>query len=166
MRIVVIFLTGGRTEIVDAPFRKHQNMVTRVFGLFVFGKNSSVIYRFLTDDLRAHLKQCFQTRGYLLDEDLDTNDQPSSDDGELRLCLDDAISQHLSVLINVHEATSSRHDPIRRMTLQSGVQIFFDQVERRSRFRSSTSSQASENLRLPRIICCAWLTDPSTQSWY
>lgn len=115
-------------------------MVTRVFGLFVFGKNSSVIYRFLTDDLRAHLKQCFQTRGYQLDEDVDAQE---TDDGEPRLCLDDAISQHLSVLINVHGATSSRHDPLRRMTLQSGVQIFFDQVERMLRFRSSTFSQAS-----------------------
>ena len=144
MRVTVIFLTGGQAEFVDAPLRKQHNMVTRIFGLFVFGKNSSVIYRFLTDDLRAHLKQCFDTRGYRLDEDQVGDTQPAkgNDDAELRLCLDDAISQHLAVLINVHEATSSRHNPVRRMTLQSSVQIFFDQVERTLRSRSSTSSQA------------------------
>lgn len=48
---------------------------------------------------------------------------------ELTLSVDDAISQHLSVLIRVYEQTSSRHDPIRRIILHSGVQVFFDQVE-------------------------------------
>jgi hypothetical protein len=45
-----------------------------LFGIFVFGTNSSVIYRFLTDDLYTHLKQRFKVRGYKLNEDsLDNN---------------------------------------------------------------------------------------------
>jgi hypothetical protein len=50
-------------------------MVTRcLFGIFVFGTNSSVIYRFLTDDLYAHLRQRFKIRGYKLNDDpLDNN---------------------------------------------------------------------------------------------
>ncbi|CAF2437404.1 unnamed protein product [Rotaria sp. Silwood2] len=106
-------------------------MVTRcLFGLFVFGTNSSVIYRFLTDDLYEYLRQCFKTRGYKLNEDLTEDNQVNNNnDDELTLSIDDAMSQHLSVLIRVHEQTSSRHDPIRQIKLQSGIQVFFDQWE-------------------------------------
>ena len=38
-------------------------MATRIFGIFIFGTNSAVIYRFLTDDLCAHLKESFGKRG-------------------------------------------------------------------------------------------------------
>ncbi|CAF4727138.1 unnamed protein product, partial [Rotaria sp. Silwood2] len=105
-------------------------MVTRcLFGLFVFGTNSSVIYRFLTDDLYEYLRQCFKTRGYKLNEDLTEDNQVNNNnDDELTLSIDDAMSQHLSVLIRVHEQTSSRHDPIRQIKLQSGIQVFFDQI--------------------------------------
>ncbi|CAF0875475.1 unnamed protein product [Rotaria sordida] len=107
-------------------------MVTScLFGLFVFGTNSSVIYRFLTDDLYEYLTQCFKTRGYQLNDDPTEDNQVNNnnnDDDELTLSIDDAISQHLSVLVRVHEQTSSRHDPIRRITLQSGIQVFFDQI--------------------------------------
>ncbi|CAF0903236.1 unnamed protein product [Rotaria sp. Silwood1] len=108
-------------------------MVTRcLFGLFVFGTNSSVIYRFLTDDLYEYLRQRFKTRGYKLNDDLtednQVNNNNNNNDDELTLSIDDAISQHFSVLIRVHEQTSSRHDPIRRITLQSGIQVFFDQI--------------------------------------
>ena len=51
-----------------------------------------------------------------------------NNDSGLALSVDDAISQHLSVLMRVHEQTVSRHDPIRRITLESGVQVYFDQV--------------------------------------
>jgi len=40
-----------------------------LFGIFVFGTNSSVIYRFLTDDLYEHLMQCFRKRGYKLNDE-------------------------------------------------------------------------------------------------
>ncbi|CAF4307093.1 unnamed protein product [Rotaria socialis] len=108
-------------------------MVTRcLFGLFVFGSNSSVIYRFLTDDLCDYLRQCFKTRGYKLNDDvkdeINNNNNNNNNDDEFTLSIDDAISQHLSVLIRVLEQTSSRYDPIRRITLQSGVQVFFDQI--------------------------------------
>ncbi|CAF1515172.1 unnamed protein product [Rotaria magnacalcarata] len=108
-------------------------MVTRcLFGLFVFGSNSSVIYRFLTDDLCDYLRQCFKTRGYKLNDDvkdeINNNNNNNNNDDELTLSIDDAISQHLSVLIRVLEQTSARYDPIRRITLQSGVQVFFDQI--------------------------------------
>lgn len=46
-----------------------------LFGLFVLGTNSSVIYRFLTDDLYEHLMQCFKKRGYKLAEDLASDNQ-------------------------------------------------------------------------------------------
>lgn len=125
-------------------------MVTRcLFGIFVFGSNSSVIYRFLTDDLYTHLRQRFQARAYKLNDDPIEDNQVSilhsfsyrysiffyiikkvdnTNDNELTLSVDDAISQHLNVLIRVHEQTISRHDPIRRITLESGIQVFFDQV--------------------------------------
>jgi hypothetical protein len=48
-------------------------MAARLFGIFVFGTNSSVIYRFVTDDLCSHLKQCFQARGYKLHENDDVH---------------------------------------------------------------------------------------------
>jgi hypothetical protein len=38
------------------------------------------------------------------------------------------MSQHLHVLLRVHEQTALRHDPIRRITLETGIQVFFDQV--------------------------------------
>ncbi|CAF4374086.1 unnamed protein product, partial [Adineta steineri] len=71
-----------------------------LFGIFVFGSNSSVIYRFVTDDLFAHLRQCFQTRGYKLQDDTTDENQidNNNNDNELTLSVDDAISQHLSVL--------------------------------------------------------------------
>jgi hypothetical protein len=46
-----------------------------LFGIFVFGTNSSVIYRFLTDDLYEHLIQCFKKRGYKLSNDLAEDNQ-------------------------------------------------------------------------------------------
>ncbi|CAF1509929.1 unnamed protein product [Adineta steineri] len=106
-------------------------MSTRcLFGIFVFGSNSSVVYRFVTDDLFAHLRQCFQNRGYKLQDDTTDDNQSDNNDNELTLSVDDAISQHLSVLVRVHEQTVSRHDPIRRITLNSGMQVFFDQVKK------------------------------------
>jgi hypothetical protein len=46
-----------------------------LFGIFVFGTNSSVIYRFLTDDLYEHLMQRFKKRGYKLGNDLPEDNQ-------------------------------------------------------------------------------------------
>ena len=54
-------------------------MVTRcLFGLFVFGTNSSVIYRFLTDDLCKYLRQCFKHRDYKFNDDIKEDDQVRS----------------------------------------------------------------------------------------
>ena len=94
-------------------------METRcLFGVFVFGSNSALIYRFLTKDLFAHLHQRFLDRGYRFDEE----------NGELSLSIDDAIVQHFSILINLYAQTSERHSAIRRISLESGIEIFFDQV--------------------------------------
>jgi len=49
-----------------------------LFGIFVFGTNSSVIYRFLTDELYEHLTQRFKKRGYKLRNDL-------AEDGQVRI---------------------------------------------------------------------------------
>jgi hypothetical protein len=44
-------------------------MVTRcLFGIFVFGSDSSLIYRFATDDLFSYLRKYFIDRGYTFDE--------------------------------------------------------------------------------------------------
>ena len=50
--------------------QKHENMVTRcLFGIIVFGSNSDLIYRFLTDDLFTYLYKCFIDRGYTFNEE-------------------------------------------------------------------------------------------------
>ncbi|UJR26815.1 hypothetical protein I4U23_008128 [Adineta vaga] len=104
-------------------------MTTRcLFGLFVFGSNSSVIYRFLTDDLYTHLTDCFKKRGYKLSLDGNDSTQAVDDNDEQPLSVDDALSVHLSVLVRAHEQTASRQDPLRRITLDSGIQVFFDQI--------------------------------------
>ena len=143
--------------------QKYENMATCVFGIFIFGTNSSVIYRFLTDGLVAHLKQCFQERGYKLMEDNPADQLVSrsnrsgllifreeydwilqeNEDSEPALIIDDAISQHLSTLIRVYEQTASRSDPIRRITLASGVQVYFDQVITDGVLSSSNWSKAT-----------------------
>jgi hypothetical protein len=46
-----------------------------LFGIFVFGTNSSVTYRFLTDDLYTHLKERFKIRDYGLNDDSIDNTQ-------------------------------------------------------------------------------------------
>jgi hypothetical protein len=98
-------------------------MATRcLFGIFVFGSNSSLVYRFLTDDLFAYLHKRFIDRGYKFDDDLNENT-------ETALSVDDAISQHLAILINFYANTLYRKSSIKRISLESGVQIFFDQVE-------------------------------------
>ena len=44
-------------------------MVTRcIFGIFVFGTHSDLIYRFLTDGLLAYLHKCFIDREYTTSE--------------------------------------------------------------------------------------------------
>ena len=49
-----------------------KNMAARcLFGIFVFDKNSSLVYRFLTNDLFTHLRTSFIDRGYSFDD----NDQ-------------------------------------------------------------------------------------------
>ena len=44
-----------------------------LFGIFVFGSNSDLVYRFLTDDLFEYLYKRFIARGYKFDEDLTEN---------------------------------------------------------------------------------------------
>jgi hypothetical protein len=54
-------------------------MSTRfLFGIIVFGHHSSVVYRFLTDDLYEHLLQCFKKRGYNYNDD-------SAEDRQVRI---------------------------------------------------------------------------------
>ncbi|CAF1166317.1 unnamed protein product [Adineta ricciae] len=103
-----------------------------LFGMFVFGSHSSVVYRFLTDDLYAHLTECFKNRGYKFSTDTNDNTQSMDDNEEQPLSVDDALSVHLAILIRVHEQTSSRQDPLRRITLNSGIQVFFDQIAENS----------------------------------
>jgi hypothetical protein len=51
-----------------------------LFGIFVFGSNSALVYRFLTDDLFDYLYKCFIDRGYKFDAD-------SSENSEVRIRL-------------------------------------------------------------------------------
>jgi hypothetical protein len=54
----------------------------------------------------------------------------SNNDVEPQLSVDDALSQHLFALLQMCENTIKRHDPIRRIKLDTGIQLFFDQVNR------------------------------------
>ena len=51
-----------------------------------------------------------------------------NDEDEIALSFDDYICQHLSVILRVLDQTTERSDPIRRITLASGIQVFFERV--------------------------------------
>ncbi len=53
---------------------------------------------------------------------------------EIGLSIDDKILLHFSPLLAVSSQTYSRNAPIRRITLESNIQVFFDQVRSTSRF--------------------------------
>lgn len=42
--------------------------------------------------------------------------------------VDDAIIQHFAVLTSVHTQTKYRNNPVRRVTLNSNIELFFEQV--------------------------------------
>jgi hypothetical protein len=47
---------------------------------------------------------------------------------EIALSVDDAITQHFSTLLNFFAQTLYRNSPVRRISLESNMQVFFDQV--------------------------------------
>ncbi|CAF4359302.1 unnamed protein product [Rotaria sp. Silwood2] len=101
-------------------------MVTRcLFGIFVFGSNSDLIYRFLTDDLSEYLHKCFIDRGYTFKENSTENQEVNE---EINFSIDDAIMQHFSILTSFHSQTLYRKSSIRRITLKSNMELFFDQI--------------------------------------
>ncbi|CAF1229958.1 unnamed protein product [Rotaria sordida] len=101
-------------------------MVTRcLFGIFVFGTNSDLIYRFLTDDLFEYLHKCFIDRGYTFKENLTENKDVNQ---EIDFSIDDAIVQHFSILTSFHSQTLYRNSSIKRITLKSNMELFFDQI--------------------------------------
>jgi len=115
-----------------------------LFGIFVFETNHKVIYRFLNDDLHEHLLECFKKKGLMNEETTVEHEVNSSfisfscfafnfwfkndNDNELQSTFDDAIWQHLRTLVRIFEQTTARHDPIRRVKLNTGIQLFFDQI--------------------------------------
>ncbi|UJR22294.1 hypothetical protein I4U23_025352 [Adineta vaga] len=97
-------------------------MVTRcLFGIFVFEKNSSLVYRFLTNDLFTYLQQSFIDRGYSFDEN-------NQNDLEINFSIDDVFVQHFSTLLTFYEQTLYRKSPIRQITLQSHIRVYFDLI--------------------------------------
>jgi hypothetical protein len=113
-------------------------MVTRcLFGIFVFGSNSSLIYRFVTDDLFSYLRNYFIDRGYTFDENSQVRifcnmnlfiEIKLKENRDVNFSIDDVFAQHFSTLINFYTQTAFRKSPIRQITLESNIQIFFDQV--------------------------------------
>ncbi|CAF1444597.1 unnamed protein product [Rotaria sp. Silwood1] len=101
-------------------------MVTRcIFGIFVFGSNSDLIYRFLTDDLFVYLHECFIDRGYTFKENLTENQEVNQ---EVNFSIDDAIVQHFSILTSFYSQTLYRNSSIKRITLKSNMELYFDQI--------------------------------------
>jgi hypothetical protein len=47
---------------------------------------------------------------------------------DINFSIDDVFSQHFSILINFYTQTAYRKNPIRQITLESNIQVFFDQV--------------------------------------
>ncbi|CAF4083874.1 unnamed protein product, partial [Rotaria magnacalcarata] len=87
-------------------------MVTRcLFGIFVFGSDSDLIYRFATDDLFSYLRKCFIDRGYAFNENPTEKVEINQD---IEFSIDDAIVQHFSMLTSFHSQTAHRNNAIRR----------------------------------------------------
>ncbi|CAF3401827.1 unnamed protein product [Rotaria socialis] len=101
-------------------------MVTRcLFGIFVFGSKSDLIYRFATDDLFSYLRKCFIDRGYTFNENPTEKVEINQD---IEFSIDDAIVQHFSMLTTFHSQTAYRNNAVRRITLSSNIELFFDQI--------------------------------------
>jgi len=109
-----------------------------LFGIFVFASDFTLTYRFLTNDFFTYLYEQFLERQYSFDE----NNQDVriylylylfiviklKENEEVAFSIDDTIVQHFSTLLHFYTQTCSRNTPIKRITLESNMQVFFDQV--------------------------------------
>lgn len=82
MRTSLISLESSKQNkfITFLSIRKYQNMTTGcLFGFIVFAPNSTIIYRFLTDDLREHIVQGMKKKGLSCEENPPEEEQVCRD---------------------------------------------------------------------------------------
>jgi len=109
-----------------------------LFGIFVFAPDYTLTYRFLTDDLFTYLYQRFLERDYRFEGHNDVRIfffrlyffiiVKLKETDEVTFSIDDTIVQHMGPLLQVFVQTCSRNSPLKRITLESNIQVFFDQV--------------------------------------
>ena len=110
-----------------------------LFGIFVFGSKVELNYRFLSLDLFTYFFNRFseQQQQQQLSRDSEVRRIflkgfatlfSSKETDDVLFTIDDAITLYLSTLLHLYDQTRSRNNPIKRITLESNIQVFFDQV--------------------------------------
>lgn len=117
-----------------------------LFGIIVFAPNSTIIYRFLSDDLYEHIIQGLKKKGLACEEHPPSDEQvcryfiisiphsfilkndEQSDHQEHRNSIDDDLPVYFSTLLRVQDQALLRHDPIKQIKLETGLRVFYDQV--------------------------------------
>lgn len=95
-----------------------------MFGIIVFTSNTPVVvYRFANDELMKHLDQIF-TQKYRQPPPEGMEIDPNAVEADF----DDLVDQHFGIITCSFEQSLYKSDPLRRIRLENGSQIFFDQV--------------------------------------